>query len=124
MKTITLITLATALGLAFQANAQSKKDSLKMRAELDRIRTGQTPPASADTPTLMRRDNNYPLKVDSNAVKPSLPSPTPPSSNNPNPYEPQPSVIHPNPPATPPEPVPPVPPGTPRGPGNVNRTDE
>lgn len=99
------------------ASAQSKKDSLKLKRDIEAIRQGK--PVKPDKePSIMRTGDKLPAKIDTAALKPNSPVPTPPSPNNPNPYSPRPGNVHPNPPANPPS-NPTVPPGTPKGPDST-----
>ncbi|WP_207533889.1 hypothetical protein [Desertivirga arenae] len=112
MKTL-IITLTASLILSVSSFAQSKKDSLKLRADLDAIRQGKQV-KSGKTKSVVRA-NTPVAKVDTGAIKSGTPTPITPTPNNPNPHDPRPSVINPNSSTTPPE-NPTVPPGSPKGP--------
>jgi len=102
-----------AISIAITASAQSKKDSLKLRADLDAIKNGKQVKTKKDKSII--RANTLPAKVDTGAIKSGIPTPITPTPNNPNPHDPRPGVINPNSSTTPPE-NPTVPPGTPKGP--------
>ena len=119
MKYLTLSFILIFLVGANSSTAQSKKDSLKLRADIEALKDGKhIEPQKTDTASILKKNSRPAPAIDSNALKPTPPSPTPPSPNNPNPYEPQPNPMNPNLPATPsPDPV--VPPGAPKGPGSA-----
>lgn len=112
MKTL-IMTITTSLILSVSCFAQSKKDSLKLRADLDAIRQGKS--VKSDKPKSVVRATTTPAKVDTAGIKAGTPTPITPTPNNPNPHDPRPSVINPNSSTTPPE-NPTVPPGSPKGP--------
>lgn len=100
------------------ASAQNKQNKEIDKKDLEAIRKDLPPPDPAKKKSILRVDDSLPVKIDTAALKPDFPQPTPPSPNNPNPHDPRPSVIHPNPPADPPKKSA-VPPGTPTGPGTI-----
>lgn len=92
--------------------AQNPKDSVKLKADLEAISRGKEVQTTKRQSVMRSRTPR--ATVDTLALKPGLRTPTPPSPNNPNPYDPVPSVTNAEPPATPvPHPVPPA--GIPSG---------
>lgn len=108
-----LLTLFAWIFVSFSGFAQSKKDSLKLRADLDAIRQGKDV-KTKKTRSVVQVDST-PAQVDTASIKSGIPTPITPTPNNPNPHDPRPSVINPNSSTTPPE-NPTVPPGSPKGP--------
>ena len=115
MKTwITAVLVIAACNLA--ATAQTKKDSVKLRSDIEAIRKGKQARTSTAKPSILRVNDSLFNRVDTGALKSNSPVPTPPSPNNPNPYSPRPTVINPNAPVPPPPAPNAVPSGTPKGP--------
>ena len=107
--------------IAFGCNcavlAQDKEDNVKLKADIEAIRQGKEIKINQSESILFNTDT-LPLVIDTAALKPGMPIPTPPSPNNPNPYSPMPNVVNPNSPATTPA-DPAIPPGVPKGPGST-----
>jgi hypothetical protein len=116
MKTLVIIVILLFGGVSF-ACAQTKKDSSKLKADIEAIRQGKEVKTDGRK-SVVKVENNLPVTVDTAALKPGLPIPTPARPNNPNPYNPRPDITNPTAPATVPA-DPTAPPGVPKGPGNV-----
>lgn len=96
MKKLILILTIPLVMTAVSATAQTKKDSLKVKADIDAISDGKAI-NSAQNKSIVNVGDSLPVKVDSMATKSSSPIPTPPTSNNPNPHEPAPLGVPPTP---------------------------
>jgi hypothetical protein len=116
MKTLFTLSLLVLANISF-VYSQSAKDSSRLKADLEAIRQGKQVQSDGKK-SVVRVDGSLPAQVDTAALKPGLPIPTPASPNNPNPHDPRPNVMNPTAPATVPA-DPTAPPGVPKGPGNL-----
>jgi len=111
MRTLLISIITLFIFCEFPSIAQSKKDSLKLKADIEAIRQGKPVKTAPKKKSVLVKDNKHPVKVDTAAIKGEKPLPMPTEPNNPNPHDPRPTVVNPHPPANPPT-DPAVPQGT------------
>jgi len=112
MRTLLISVISLLIFCQLPSIAQSKKDSLKLKADIEAIRQGKPVKTPPKKKSVLVKDNKHPVKIDTAAIKGEKPLPMPTEPNNPNPHDPRPTVVNPNPPANPPT-DPAVPQGTP-----------
>jgi hypothetical protein len=101
MRTLLISVISLFIFCQFPSIAQSKKDSLKLKADLEAIRQGKPVKTAPKKKSVLVKDNKHPVKVDTAAIKGEKPLPMPTEPNNPNPHDPRPTVVNPNPPIDP-----------------------
>lgn len=91
-----ILTITIGMLASLPTFAQTKKDSLKVKADLDAISGGREINPTQKK-SILHAGDSRPLEVDSTATKSDSQIPTPPTSNNPNPHEPAPVGVPPTP---------------------------